>query len=121
MSLWTSIVSLGFVAAVVRIAIPYVFAAIGGSLVERSGVVDLALEAKLLCGAFAAASVTHATGSLSLGIVAGSCAGAAVSALQALCALRLGANPGLRCKRCTVKEPTHHRVRPSVMACLPIR
>jgi general nucleoside transport system permease protein len=92
MSLWTSIVSLGFVAAVVRIAIPYVFAAIGGSLVERSGVVDLALEAKLLCGAFAAASVTHATGSLSLGIVAGSCAGAAVSALQALCALRLGAN-----------------------------
>ncbi len=92
MSLWTSIVSLGFVAAVVRMAIPYVFAAVGGSIVERSGVVDLALEAKLLCGAFAAASVTHATGSLLLGIVAGACAGAAVSALQALCALRLGAD-----------------------------
>ncbi|MBP9089270.1 MAG: ABC transporter permease [Kofleriaceae bacterium] len=92
MSLWNSIVSLGFVAAIVRIALPYVFAAIGGSIVERSGVIDLALEAKLLCGAFAAASVTHATGSLPLGIVAGAGAGAAVSAVQALCALRFGAD-----------------------------
>ena len=92
MSLWASIVSFGFVAAIVRIAIPYIFAAVGGSIVERSGVIDLALEAKLLCGAFAAASITHATGSLALGIVAGACAGATVSAVQALCAVRFGAD-----------------------------
>jgi len=92
MNLWASLASFGFIAAIVRIAIPYVFAAIGGSLVERSGVIDLALEAKLLCGAFAAAAVTHATGSLPLGIGAGAAAGAGVAALQALCALRFGAD-----------------------------
>ena len=92
MNLLASLASFGFIAAIVRIAIPYVFAALGGSLVERSGVIDLALEAKLLCGAFAAATATHATGSLVLGIGAGAAAGASIAALQALCALRFGAD-----------------------------
>ena len=59
--LLASIVSLAFVAQVLRIAIPYVLAALGGCVAERSGVVDLALEAKLLVGAFAAAAVAMAT------------------------------------------------------------
>ena len=60
---------------------PYVLAALGGSLTERSGVIDLALEAKLLFGAFAAAAVGHATGSAALGIAGGMAAGAAVAAV----------------------------------------
>mgnify|MGYP000290582934 CR=1 FL=1 len=51
-----TLLTAGFVAQVLRIAVPYVLAAIGGAVTERSGVVDLALEAKLLFGAFAAAA-----------------------------------------------------------------
>ena len=52
-----SLITLGFLAQVLRIAIPYVLAALGGTISERAGVIDLALEAKLLMGAFAAAVI----------------------------------------------------------------
>ncbi|MEZ4399835.1 MAG: ABC transporter permease [Kofleriaceae bacterium] len=87
-----SLLTVGFAAQVVRIAIPYVLAALGGTLAERSGVVDLALEAKLLLGAFAAAVVTYETGSIALGIVAAAAAGVAVAAVQAVWSLHLGAD-----------------------------
>lgn len=88
----TSIVSLAFVAQVVRITVPYLLAALGGALTERSGTVDLALEAKLLWGAFAAAVLSHATGSVAVGLAAALAAGAAVGAVQALWTVRLGAD-----------------------------
>jgi general nucleoside transport system permease protein len=87
-----AIFSLAFVTQIIRIAVPYVLAALGGTITERSGVIDLALEAKLLFGAFAAAAVGHATDSAVAGIVAGVLAGMAVSALQILLALGLRAN-----------------------------
>jgi general nucleoside transport system permease protein len=87
-----TMLSLGFVAQVLRIAVPYALAAMGGAITERSGVIDLALEAKLLFGAFAAAAVGHATGSAYLGVLGGVGAGMLVAALQLGCALRLGAD-----------------------------
>jgi simple sugar transport system permease protein len=87
-----AIFSLAFLAQVIRLAVPYVFAGLGGTISERSGVIDLALEAKLLFGAFAAAAVGHATGSAVAGIAAGLAAGMAVAALQAACALWLEAD-----------------------------
>jgi simple sugar transport system permease protein len=90
--LLSAVFSLAFVAQVIRIAVPYALAALGGAITERSGVVDLALEAKLLFGAFAAAAVGHATGSITLAIVAGVAAGMVVAAVQIGCALGLGAN-----------------------------
>ena len=87
-----AIFSLAFFTQIIRIAVPYVLAALGGTITERSGVIDLALEAKLLFGAFAAAAVGHATDSAVAGIAAGIVAGMAVSALQILLALGLRAN-----------------------------
>ena len=58
-----AVLSLAFFTQVMRIAVPYALAALGGALTERSGVIDLAIEAKLLFGAFAAAAVGHATDS----------------------------------------------------------
>lgn len=84
--------SIGFVAQVLRIAVPYALAALGGAVTERSGVVDLALEAKLLFGAFAAAVVGHATDSALLGLGGGMAAGMGVAAIQVGCALGLGAD-----------------------------
>ena len=46
--------TLGFAAAVVRITVPYALAALGGTLSERSGVINIALEGLLLWGAFCA-------------------------------------------------------------------
>ncbi len=75
-----------------RIAVPFGCAAVGGSIAERSGVIDLALESKLLWGAFAAATVGRATGSLVAGIAAGIAAGAAVGLIQLLLAVVLAAD-----------------------------
>jgi simple sugar transport system permease protein len=77
-----AILSIAFLTQVIRISVPYALAALGGSVTERSGVVDLALEAKLLFGAFAAAAVGHATGSGLAGIAAGIAAGMLVTLLQ---------------------------------------
>ncbi|MCE9574003.1 MAG: ABC transporter permease [Deltaproteobacteria bacterium] len=82
-----AVLSLAFLVQVATKAIPYVLAALGGTLAERSGVVDLALESKLLAGAFAAATVGHATDSMAAALIAGALAGAAVGALHAAIAL----------------------------------
>ena len=86
-----SVFTIAFAAQTLRIAIPYVLATLGGCLGERSGVVDLALEAKLLFGAFAAAAVAHATGSVLIGAAAGAAAGMMVAAVQAALVLTLRA------------------------------
>ena len=88
--LWATVFSLAFAAQVLRIAVPYALAAMGGAVTERAGVIDLALEAKLLFGAFTAAAIGHATGSAVLGTAGGVAAGMLVAAVQIGCALRLG-------------------------------
>jgi ABC-type uncharacterized transport system permease subunit len=87
-----AVFSFAFVAQALQIAIPYVLGALGATITERAGIVDLAVEAKLLFGALAAAMVGAATGSIALGIVAGSGAGAVVALIQAGCAAGLRAD-----------------------------
>jgi simple sugar transport system permease protein len=86
------LVSLAFFAQVLRITVPYVLAALGGVCSERSGVINIALEGKLLMGAFTAAAVAHATGSAAAGALAGIAGGVAVAALYALVVLRFRAD-----------------------------
>lgn len=87
-----AVFSFAFVAQALQIAIPYVLGALGATITERAGIVDLAVEAKLLFGALAAAMVGAATGSIALGIVAGAAAGALVALIQAGCAAGLRAD-----------------------------
>lgn len=87
-----SIFSGAFALQVLLIAVPLALAALGGAITERSGVIDLALEAKLLFGAFAAAAVGHATGSAYAGVLGGMAAGMAVAAVQVYFAIRLTAD-----------------------------
>jgi simple sugar transport system permease protein len=88
----SDVFTLAFLAQLIRIAVPYALAAMGGAITERSGVIDLALEAKLLFGAFTAAAFAHATGSAYAGVAGGMMAGVAVTGVQLFCSLRLRAD-----------------------------
>lgn len=87
-----AVVSLAFVGQTLRVSVPYVLSALCGTVTERAGVVDLALEAKLLFGAFAAAAVGHATDCVYLGVLGGIAAGVTVAAIQMYLALWLRAD-----------------------------
>ncbi len=54
----------------VRLSVPLLFACLAGLYSERSGVVDIGLEGKMLGGAFAAGCVAAITGSAWLGLLA---------------------------------------------------
>jgi ABC-type uncharacterized transport system permease subunit len=66
-------------AATLRLATPLVLGAIGGLFCERAGLVDLAIEGKMLGAAFAAGSVASITGSAWLGLAAAIVTAAAVA------------------------------------------
>jgi simple sugar transport system permease protein len=69
METYTLIVLL--LAATIRVATPLLLAALAGMFSERAGVIDLALEGKMLGAAFAAAAVSASTGSAWWGLGAG--------------------------------------------------
>ncbi len=52
------------------------FAALGETVSERAGVVNLGVEGSMLCGALAAYAVAAETGNLWVGLLAGGIAGA---------------------------------------------
>lgn len=84
MSALGSLLSLTLVAQTARMAVPYVAAATGGVLSERSGVVNIALEGTMLVGAFGAVTVHVATGNPWLGLAGAAAFGALFAATHAL-------------------------------------
>ena len=72
------------VKAAFRFWTPLGFAAMGGVLSERAGVVNIGLEAMMLGGAFAAAAVAETTGNPLFGLLAGTAAGALIGFLHAV-------------------------------------
>jgi simple sugar transport system permease protein len=81
-----------FVAAVLRISVPYVLAALGGMWSERSGVINIALEGLLLAGAFAATVAAFFAHSALVGVAGGVVAGMLVAAFYAALVLRFRAD-----------------------------
>ncbi len=59
-------------------AVPIIYAALGGVISERSGVINIGLEGMMVAGAFTAVLVSYATGSPILGLIAGVIAGAVI-------------------------------------------
>jgi general nucleoside transport system permease protein len=87
-----TIVAVSLFFATLRSATPLIFAALGGLFSERSGVINIALEGLMLCGAFTAAVVTLQTGSPYLGFLAGLAAGATLAAVYAIACIRFEAD-----------------------------
>jgi simple sugar transport system permease protein len=76
-------------AATLRVATPLLLAALAGLFAERSGVVDVGLEGKMLAGAFAAAATAAVTGSAWLGLGAAILAASALALLHAFACVTL--------------------------------
>ncbi len=55
--------------ATLRVATPLILCAMAGMFSERSGIIDISLEGKLLMGAFVAAAVASMSGSPWLGVL----------------------------------------------------
>jgi len=68
--------------ATLRVSAPLIFAALAGLFSERSGIVNIALEGKILAGAFAAAATASVTGSVYLGLFAAIMVAIALSLLH---------------------------------------
>jgi simple sugar transport system permease protein len=83
---------LAFLIQTLRIATPYLFAASGGVLSERAGVIALTLEGWMLTGAFCAALGSFYSGSPWIGLLAGVGGGVLAGFLHALASIRYRAN-----------------------------
>ncbi|MDR2999295.1 MAG: ABC transporter permease [Microbacterium sp.] len=70
---------IGLLAGAVALATPLIFGALGGVIGERAGVVNIAIEAQLLAGAFCAAIVASITGTPWAGLIAAMAAGVLVA------------------------------------------
>jgi simple sugar transport system permease protein len=81
-----------FIAQTLRIAVPYLFAAAGGVVTERAGLIGLTLEGYMLGGAFTAALGSYYLHNAWAGVVAGVLGGVALALLYGLSAIRFRAD-----------------------------
>lgn len=73
--------TIAFLEAAVRLGVPLALAALGETLSERAGVINIGLEGSIIAGALGGALGALATGSAGLGILTGAAAGLVVAAV----------------------------------------
>ena len=83
---------LAFLVQTIRIAIPYLFAAAGGVVAERAGIVSLTLEGFMLTGAFSAALGSFYSGSAWVGVLCGIGGGLLFGLIHAVASIRFRAD-----------------------------
>ena len=85
----------GILTAGIRLATPYLYAALGETIGQRSGVLNLGVEGQMLMGAFVAFYVSITTGNLWLGLLAAVVVGAAMGLAMAFVTVNLQAAQGI--------------------------
>ncbi len=82
-------------ASTIRLATPYIFAAIGETFAQRSGVLNLGVDGIMLMGAFFGFYAVYATGSVILGVLAALGIGLLLGLATALISVTLKAEQGI--------------------------
>ena len=92
---FTATVLIGILASGIRLATPYLYASIGETFGQRSGVLNLGVEGQMLLGAFAAFYVVLITENLWLGVLVAMLVGAAMGLAMAFVTVNLSAEQGI--------------------------
>ncbi len=93
--LFTLPVLLGIIYSGIRLATPYLYAAIGETFAQTSGVLNLGVEGIMLMGAYAGFFVGMKTGNLWLGLLAAAVTGLLMGLLMAVVSVTLQAEQGI--------------------------
>jgi len=88
-------VIIGILTSAIRLATPYLYAAIGESFAQSSGVVNLGVDGIMLIAAFASFYVVLNTGSIWLGLLAAILAGLVMGLLMSFISVTLKAEQGI--------------------------
>src|SRR6266702_2834402 len=88
-------VVVGILAAAIRMATPYLFAAVGEAIGQSAGVLNLGVDGIMLLGAFGSFYVTLTTGSLWLGVLAAIIVGLLMGLLMSVISVTLKAEQGI--------------------------
>lgn len=88
----TTIQFTGLLVSGLLFAVPLVFGALAGTICERSGIINIAIEGQLLAGAFLAALVGSMVGNAYIGLIAAPIAGGLVGLLLAIFATKYWVN-----------------------------
>ncbi len=88
-------VLLGIIYSGIRLATPYLFAAIGETFAQTSGVLNLGVEGIMLMGAFSGFYVASNTGNLWVGLLAAAITGMLMGLLMAVVSVTLKAEQGI--------------------------
>ena len=85
-------IALLFIIQTLRIAVPYLFAAMGGVISEKAGLIALSLEGYMLTGAFCAALGAYYSGSAWIGVLAGMAGGFTMAMIYSVATVRFRAD-----------------------------
>ena len=88
-------VLIGVTYSAIRLATPYLYAALGETIGQRSGVLNLGVDGIMLMGAFMAYYATYLTGDPWLGVLAAVITGALMGLLMAVISVTLQAEQGI--------------------------
>ena len=86
---------LGIMATGIRLATPYLLAALGEMFTQRSGIYNLGLEGVMLMGAFSGFYITLVSGNAYLGLLAGMAVGALMGLVMGVVSITLKAEQGI--------------------------
>jgi len=88
-------VIIGILHSGIRLAAPYLYAALGETVAQRSGVLDLGVDGIMLMGAFSAFYVVYETGNLWLGVAAAIFVGILMGVLMSVISVTYQAEQGI--------------------------
>jgi len=92
---FTSAILTATVTAGIQLAAPFLLAALGETMGQRSGVINLGCDGIMLLGAFTAYYTALRTGNLFLAVLTGMCTGAFLGLVTALVSVTLKAEQGI--------------------------